>query len=138
MLFNKINILFFITIIYIYIYIYTIMTYGVNKTGLRPRGQTNDNFIIKQSDIDKHITNRLHYFTTLKQKLDANATKVSNNNLRREWLKNQKKMNYTNEYNRIRSELEQSKLKGLSTQSLQKRKDDLKKLGANIVDGIVD
>ena len=114
------------------------MTYGVNKTGLRPRGQTNDNFIIKQSDIDKHITNRIHYFTTLKQKLDANATKVSNNNLRREWLKNQKKMNYTNEYNRIRSELEQSKLKGLSTQSLQKRKDDLKKLGANIVDGIVD
>ena len=114
------------------------MTYGVNKTGRRPRGQTNDNFIIKQSDIDKHITNRLHYFTTLKQKLDANATKVSNNNLRREWLKNQKKMNYTNEYNRIRSELEQSKLKGLSTQSLQKRKDDLKKLGANIIDGIVD
>ena len=114
------------------------MTYGVNKTGLRPRGQTNDNFIIKQSDIDKHITNRLHYFTTLKQKLDANATKVSNNNLRREWLKNQKKMNYTNEYNRIRSELEQSKLKGLSTQSLQNRKDELKKLGANIVDGIVD
>ena len=114
------------------------MTYGVNKTGRRPRGQTNDNFIIKQSDIDKHITNRLHYFTTLKQKLDANATKVSNNNLRRQWLHSQKKMNYTNEYNRIRSELEQSKLKGLSTQSLQKRKDDLKKLGANIVDGIVD
>ena len=47
-------------------------------------------------------------------------------------------MNYTNEYNRIRSELEQSKLKGVSTQSLQKRKDDLKKLGANIIDGIVD
>ena len=114
------------------------MTYGVNKTGRRPRGQTNDNFIIKQSDIDKHITNRLHYFTTLKQKLDANATKVSNNNLRREWLKNQKKMNYTNEYNRIRSELEQSKLKGLSTKSLQDRKDKLKELGANIVDGIVD
>ena len=114
------------------------MTYGVNKTGLRPRGQTNDNFIIKQSDIDKHITNRIHYFTTLKQKLDANATKVSNNNLRREWLKNQKKLNYTHDYSRIRSELEQSKLKGLSTQSLQKRKDKLKELGANIVDGIVD
>ena len=47
-------------------------------------------------------------------------------------------MNYTNEYNRSRSELEQSKLKGLSTQSLQKRKDKLKELGANISDGIVD
>ena len=49
-----------------------------------------------------------------------------------------KKMNYTNEYNRIRSELEQSKLKGLSTQSLRDRRDKLKELGANIVDGIVD
>ena len=49
-----------------------------------------------------------------------------------------KKMNYTNEYNRIRSELEQSKLKGLTTELLQKRKDHLKKLGANIIDGIVD
>ena len=48
-------------------------------------------FIVKQSDIDKHIANRLHYFKTLRDKLDAHATKVSNNNLRREWLKNQKK-----------------------------------------------
>ena len=47
-------------------------------------------------------------------------------------------MNYTNEYNRIRSELEQSKLKGLTTELLQERKDHLKKLGANIIDGIVD
>ena len=47
-------------------------------------------------------------------------------------------MNYTNEYNRIRSELEQSKSKGLSTQSLRDRRDKLKELGANIVDGIVD
>ena len=114
------------------------MTYGVSKSGLRPRGQTNDNFIVKQSDIDKHITNRLHYYKTLKDKLDAHATKASNNNLRREWLKNQKKMNYTNEYNRIRSELEQSKLQGLSTELLKKRSTDLKKLGANIIDGIVD
>ena len=47
-------------------------------------------------------------------------------------------MNYTNEYNRIRSELEQSKLKGLSTKSLQDHKNKLKELGANIIDGIVD
>ena len=114
------------------------MVYGVNMTGLRPRSKTNDNFIVKQNDIDKHIANRLHYFKTLKDKLDAHATKARNNNLRRQWLSSQKKMNYTNEYNRIRSELEQSKLKGLSTQLIQKRKDDLKKLGANIVDGIVD
>ena len=88
--------------------------------------------------IDKHIANRLHYFKTLKDKLDAHATKARSINLRKQWMDSQKKMNYTNEYNRIRSELEQSKLKGLSTQSLRDRRDKLKELGANIVDGIVD
>ena len=67
------------------------MTYGVSKIGLRPRKQTNDKFTISQNDIDKHITNRLHYYKTLKDKLDVHATKASNNNLRREWLKHQKK-----------------------------------------------
>ena len=67
------------------------MTYGVSKSGLRPRKQTNDNFTVSQNDIDKHITNRLHYYKTLKDKLDAHATKASNNNLRRQWLLNQKK-----------------------------------------------
>ena len=47
--------------------------------------------------IDKHIANRLHYFKTLKDKLDAHATKARNNNLRRQWMDSQKKMNYTNE-----------------------------------------
>ena len=112
------------------------MTYGVNKN--KSFGYDSRPLSLQSDVINKHITNRLHYYKTLKDKLDAHATKASNNNLRREWLKNQKKMNYTNEYNRIRSELEQSKLKGLSTQSLQNRKDELKKLGANIVDGIVD
>ena len=112
------------------------MVYGISKS--KSLGYDSRPLSLQTNVIDKHIANRLHYFKTLKDKLDAHATKARNNNLRRQWLSSQKKMNYTNEYNRIRSELEQSKLKGLSTQSLQKRKDDLKKLGANIVDGIVD
>ena len=113
------------------------MTYGVSKTK-STSGHDSRPFALQQNNIDKHITNRLHYYKTLKDKLDAHATKASNNNLRREWLKNQKKMNYTNEYNRIRSELEQSKLQGLSTELLKKRSTDLKKLGASVIDGIVD
>ena len=112
------------------------MVYGVSKS--KSLGYDSRPLSLQTNVIDKHIANRLHYFKTLRDKLDAHATKVSNNNLRREWLKNQKKMNYTNEYNRIRSELEQSKSKGLSTQSLRDRRDKLKELGANIVDGIVD
>ena len=112
------------------------MVYGVSKS--KSLGYDSRPLSLQTNVIDKHIANRLHYFKTLKDKLDAHATKARNNNLRRQWLSSQKKMNYTNEYNRIRSELEQSKLKGLSTQSLRDRRDKLKELGANIVDGIVD
>ena len=112
------------------------MTYGVSKS--KSFGYDSRPLSLQTNVIDKHIANRLHYFKTLKDKLDAHATKARNNNLRRQWMDSQKKMNYTNEYNRIRSELEQSKLKGLTTELLQKRKDHLKKLGANIIDGIVD
>ena len=112
------------------------MTYGVSKS--KSFGYDSRPLALQSDVINKHITNRLHYFKTLKDKLDAHATKSASITLRKRWINSQKKMNYTNEYNRIRSELEQSKLKGLSTKSLQDRKDELKKLGANIIDGIVD
>ena len=112
------------------------MVYGVSKS--KSLGYDSRPLSLQTNVIDKHIANRLHYFKTLKDKLDAHATKARNNNLRRQWMDSQKKMTYTNEYNRIRSELEQSKLKGLTAELLQKRKDHLKKLGANIIDGIVD
>ena len=112
------------------------MTYGVSKG--KSFGYDSRPLALQSNVIDKHITNSLHYFKALKDKLDAHATKSASITLRKKWMDSQKKMNYTNEYNRIRSELEQSKLKGLSTQSLQNRKDELKKLAANIVHGIVD
>ena len=112
------------------------MTYGVSKIGLRPRKQTNDKFTISQNDIDKHITNRLHYYKTLKDKLDAQATKASSIALRKQWLDKQKKVNYQSEYDRIRGEIEHNNVKGLSVESLKKRKDDLAKLGAKVIDGI--
>ena len=114
------------------------MTYGVSKIGLRPRKQTNDKFTISQNDIDKHITNRLHYYKILKDKLDAQATKASNNSLRRQWLLKQKKINYQSEYDRIRSEIAHNVVKGVSSESLKKRRDDLAKLGAKVIDGIAD
>ena len=112
------------------------MTYGVSKIGLRPRKQTNDKFTISQNDIDKHITNRLHYYKTLKDKLDAQATKASSIALRKQWLDKQKKLNYQSEYDRIRGEIEHNNVKGLSVESLKKRRDDLAKLGAKVIDGI--
>ena len=112
------------------------MTYGVSKIGLRPRKQTNDKFTISQNDIDKHITNRLHYYKTLKDKLDAQATKASSIALRKQWLDKQKKINYQSEYDRIRGQIEHNNVKGLSVESLKKRRDKLAELGAKVIDGI--
>ena len=110
--------------------------YAINKSGLKPRAPTNNSFTVSQNDIEKQITNRLHYYKTLKDKLDAHATKASSIDLRRQWLLKQKKVNYQSEYDRIRGEIEHNNVKGLSVESLKKRKDDLAKLGAKVIDGI--
>ena len=87
-------------------------------------------------DMQRHITNKLHYFKNLQKQLDAHATKVASIRLRKEWLEKQKKMNYQNEYDRIRGLIDQNTVKGKSVASLEKRKTDLEKLGAIAVSGI--
>ena len=111
------------------------MTYGLSKTK-STSGHDSRPFALQQNNIDKHITNRLHYFKNLQKQLDAQATKASSIALRKQWLNKQKKVNYQSEYDRIRNEIEHNNVKGLSIESLKKRKDDLAKLGAKVIDGI--
>ena len=47
------------------------MTYGKNKSF----GYDSRPLSLQSNFIDKHITNSLHYFKALKDKLDAHATK---------------------------------------------------------------
>ena len=109
------------------------MTYGVSKT---KSTSGHGPFALQQNNIDKHITNRLHYFKNLQKQLDAQATKSSSIALRKQWLDKQKKINYQSEYDRIRGEIEHNVVKGVSSESLKKRRDDLAKLGAKVIDGI--
>ena len=111
------------------------MTYGVSKTK-STSGHDSRPFALQQNNIDKHITNRLHYFKNLQKQLDAQATKASSIALRKQWLDKQKKINYQSEYDRIRGQIEHNNVKGLSVESLKKRRDDLAKLGAKVIDGI--
>ena len=113
------------------------MTYGVSKTK-STSGHDSRPFALQQNNIDKHITNRLHYYKILKDKLDAQATKASSIALRKQWLEKQKKMNYENEYNRIRGEIARQTVfrGGTSLASLEKRKKDLEDLGAVAIDSI--
>ena len=99
-------------------------------------GHDNRPFGLQQNDMAKHISNRLHYFKNLQKQLDAHATKASSIALRKQWLDKQKKVNYQSEYDRIRSEIAHNVVKGVSSESLKKRRDDLAKLGAKVIDGI--
>ena len=42
--------------------------------------------------MQRHITNKLHYFKNLQKQLDAHATKAASIRLRKEWLEKQKKL----------------------------------------------
>ena len=86
--------------------------------------------------MQRHITNKLHYFKNLQKQLDAHATKVASIRLRKEWLEKQKKINYQNEYDRILGMISQNTVKGKSLASLEKRKKELEMLGSKAVEGI--
>lgn len=86
--------------------------------------------------MQRHITNKLHYFKNLQKQLDAHATKVASIRLRKEWLEKQKKTNYQNEYDRIRGMISENVVKGKSIASLDARKKRLEELGALAVGSI--
>ena len=114
--------------------------YGINKSGLRKRKvpfNNDDNLVsMKNHDMTRHVTNRIHYFTNLQNQIDAHHTKASSIALRKTWLDNQKKINYTNEYDRIRSQIASNVVKGMSTSLLEQRQQTLKNLGAQSLNGI--
>ena len=93
-------------------------------------------FAFQQSNIDKHIKNKLNYFRNVQRQLDAQATKAASIALRKDWMEKQKKINYQNEYDRIRSEIAHSTNRGLSTTTLKNRQKELEGLGAMAIQGI--
>ena len=136
--------------------------YGINKQGLRKRKipfnngdnlvsmksndmtkhvlnriHNGDNLVsMKSNDMTKHVLNRIHYFENLQKQIDAHTTKAESIALRKTWLDKQKKINYTNEYDRLRSQVAQNVVKGASVDSLLERQNVLKRLGAQSLDGI--
>ena len=93
-------------------------------------------FAFQQSNIDKHIKNKLNYFRNVQRQLDAHATKAASIQLRKDWMEKQKKNNYQSEYDRIRGEIEHNTVRGLSTTTLKNRQKVLESLGAQALNGI--
>ena len=67
--------------------------YAVNQNGLRkkkaPHGQQLPS--MKNHDMTRHVTNRLHYFEQLQKQIDAHSTKAESIALRKTWLDKHKK-----------------------------------------------
>ena len=76
------------------------------------------------------------YFKNLKDFLEAQQSKTSNVLYRNKLMEHQKKINYTNEVNRIRGELSRNdtRLPMGTRKTLEERVANLKKLGAYIAD----
>ena len=114
--------------------------YGLNKSGLRKRKvpfNNGDNLVsMKNHDMTRHVTNRLHYFTNLQKQIDAHVTKAESITLRKTWLDKQKKLNYINEYDRIRGQIANNVVRGMSTSLLEQRQNTLKDLCAQSLDCI--
>ena len=117
--------------------------YGLSKSGLRKKKvpfNNGDNLVsMKNHDMTRHVTNRLHYFTNLQKQIDAHSTKAESIALRKAWLDKQKKINYTNEYDRIRSQIAQNQMTGrhgMSEPHLKQKMQNLINLGAQSLNGI--
>ena len=117
--------------------------YGLSKSGVRKKKvpfNNGDNLVsMKNHDMTRHVTNRLHYFEQLQKQIDAHSTKAESIALRKAWLEKQKKINYTNEYDRIRSHIAQNQMTGhhgMNHPQLQQRAQHLINLGAQSLNGI--
>ena len=70
------------------------------------------------------------YWKLVKDRLEAANTKVSSAEFRKKLLEDQERINYSSEYDRIRGILQHSSLPGRTLETLKKRKDELRALGA--------
>ena len=70
------------------------------------------------------------YWKQVKDRLEAANTKIASAEFRKKLLQDQKRMNYSSEYDRIRGILQHSSMPGKTLETLKKRKAELKALGA--------
>ena len=92
-----------------------------------------------KTKLQQSIKNNLNYYELVQKQLDAHQTKVATIQIRKKMLERQKVHNYQNEYDRIRGLIAQNVVKhgDHSLDGLKKLANELKKLGAKVIDHIV-
>ena len=91
-----------------------------------------------KTKLQQAIKHNLNYYEIVQKQLDA-QTKTASLQIRKKWLERQKVNNYQNEYDRIRGLIAQNVVKNgdHSLDGLKQRANQLKKLGARVIDHIV-
>ncbi len=74
---------------------------------------------------EKQVKRNIKYQEQVQRKIEAHKTRAALIELRRDWIQNQKKNNYRNEYQRLIGELAHSALPG---QTVENIKDRMRKL----------
>lgn len=111
------------------------MVFTNKKGGLRPR-KTYESAM--RDKIASEIQKLPHYFAHVRDQLEARKYKAQSIEARKKMLDGQKRLNYTQELERIRGILSQTNpaLRAETIDNLKRREDELKRMGAKIVDEI--
>ena len=71
---------------------------------------------VSRKETEKHQNTQTRQVEHATKQWEARENKVANNNKRREWLERQNNASYRNEYDRLRGELEHTRIPyGIST-----------------------
>ena len=81
-------------------------------------------------NLEDEMRNRLGYWKLVKKTMEAHETKAKSILFRKNLLDAQKKINYQNEYERLRGTLAHTVIPIQTRETLTKRKNQLAKLGA--------
>ena len=82
------------------------------------------------TQLERDIRNRPAYFKRIKEMLEAHELKDKNINFRNKLMRDRKRASYQNEYDRLRGAIENTVVTSHTREIIEKRKDELIKLGA--------
>ena len=88
---------------------------------------------VSKRDPFAHLKTRVNYLTNLKHIVDGYKAKQSHVDAMKRHIENQKMLNYQMEYDRVITALNHSATPGMSLFQLDKRKQELRKLGIKSV-----
>ena len=83
---------------------------------------------VSRKELEKYQNMHTRQVEHAAKQWEARENKVANNAKRKQWIERQNNVNYRNEYDRIRGELERGRLPFVSILQLRRRQAELERL----------